>query len=90
MTQEKIITAKEIKELGEDLLPINGIFNNDDDVVDKCKRILASLPIEDKTIMLLYIYTGSLRKVAEQLNVSHTLVYKNIKRIKNEYFNDLF
>jgi len=84
------MSSKELIELSKELEPDNDIFNDDSDVLDRCKRVLMSLPIEDKTIMLLYIHYGSLRKVAKQLGVSHTLIYKNINRIKKEFLKDDF
>ena len=80
-----MLTPKEIKEIKEELLPNNSIFNNDSELLDRTKRIFASLDDIDKTILILYMELGSLRKVGEELGVSHTLIYKNIIRIREKF-----
>lgn len=80
-----MLTPKDIKDIKEDLLPVDDIFNNDSDILDRTKRIFASLDEVDKTILILYMELGSLRKVGEELGVSHTLIYKNITRIKEKF-----
>ena len=80
-----MLTPKDIKDIKEELLPIDDIFNNDSELLDRTKRIFASLDEVDKTILILYMELGSLRKVGEALGVSHTLIYKNITRIKEKF-----
>lgn len=50
------------------------------------KYIKHILSLDDyyKNIMLLFMEYGSYRKVAEETNVSHVTMTKDIKKIKNE------
>ena len=80
-----MLTPKDIKDIKEELLPIDDIFNNYSELLDRTKRNFASLDEVDKTILILYMELGSLRKVGEELGVSHTLIYKNITRIKEKF-----
>lgn len=57
-----MLTPKDIKDIKEELLPIDDIFNNDSDILDRTKRIFASLDEVDKTILILYMELGSLIK----------------------------
>lgn len=74
--------------------PVQGIWNEDDELVDSLKIEIEKLDDADKIIFVLYCETGSLREVGKMLGVSHTTVYKEIKRIKKQlldgirYFND--
>lgn len=76
---------KNIKELEDDLMPNDSIFNEEDVKMDGYKRLLRRLSVEDRTILLLYMELGSLRAVANILGVSHTLVFKKIKEIRSVF-----
>lgn len=60
------------------------IFNEEDEMVIYIKKALNLIQPADKIIMLLYSELQSLRKVGKQLGVSHTIVYREIKRIRKE------
>lgn len=73
-----------MKLAGDDYLPDVSIFATDDESVHKIKQALQRLPLADRTIIVLYAETASLRKVAEILNVSHTTIRKELRRIRKE------
>ena len=77
---------EKLLELKEDLKPNDSIFCKDEPEIRFLKYQLDSMPEDDKTLLLLYAELGSYRLVGELLNVSHTLVYNSIKKIRNEYF----
>lgn len=66
----------------EDYVPDESIWNEDDDRVLNLKRAMYSLEDADRIIFMLYCEYGSLRKVGKRLGVSHSIIYKNIRRIK--------
>lgn len=78
-----------IREIIEEYKPDNSIWREDDDIVDKIKRSIENLDDADKIIFILYCETGSLRKVGKRIGVSHTTIYKEIKRIKNRILYDI-
>lgn len=78
-----------IREIIEEYKPDNSIWREDDDIVDKIKRSIENLDDADKIIFILYCETGSLRKVGKTIGVSHTTIYKEIKRIKNRILYDI-
>lgn len=60
------------------------IFNPDDPRVARLKEIIdTKLSQADKTILLLYVDSQSLRKVGKKLNLSHMTLRKEILRIKD-------
>lgn len=68
----------------EDYEPDETIWREyDDDILD-IKRAMDSLSDADRIIFALYCEYGSLRKVGKQLGVSHSIIYKNVRRIKLE------
>ena len=69
-----------------DYVPDEGIWREDDDTVYWLKKAMQALEPADKVIFLLYCEFGSLRLVGKTLGVSHSIIYKNIKRIKNEMY----
>lgn len=60
-----------------------GIFNDDEHHIHILKKAINNLNDADKIIFILYAEYSSLRKVGDLLGVSHTIVYKEIKRINN-------
>lgn len=70
-------------------MPDETIFNKDDYKINHLKHILYNMPEDDKSLLLLYIELGNLRDVAKILNVSHTLVFKEINKIRNKYFSEI-
>ena len=67
--------------------PDESIWREYSDDVLMLKRAMNNLGDGDRVIFLLYCEYGSLRKVAKQLGVSHSIIYKNIKRIKLEMYD---
>lgn len=73
-------------------LPDRIMFAKDDrqEKAERLKEIINTrLSIEDKTIILLYVETPSYRDLGKKLNLSHTTIGKEVRRIltliRNEY-----
>lgn len=66
----------------EDYEPDETIWREYDDDILNIKQAMDSLSDADRIIFALYCEYGSLRKVGKQLGVSHSIIYKNIRRIK--------
>lgn len=77
----------EITKIIEDYKPNETIFSEDDNDVYTLKKALESLEPSDKIIFVMYCENGSLRKVGKQLGVSHTIIYKQIQRIKKQIYD---
>ena len=75
--------------LKEELKPNDSIFCNDSPKIRKLKLIINDMPEDDKALFLLYVEISNYRKVASLLGVSHTLVFKEIRRIKEKYFSEI-
>lgn len=75
---EKIINEYEVNE---------GIFNDDDHHIHILKKAINNLNPSDKIIFVLYAEYQSLRKVGEILGVSHTIVFKEIKKINKQIYD---
>lgn len=63
------------------------IFDDDDNRLIYAKQAIKQLSKSDYIIILLYAELGSLRKVGKELGISHTIIYKEIKRIRQELYN---
>lgn len=80
-------TAREIiKTASPDYLPDRSIFTTDGERVARLKQALTRLSQADRTIVILYAETASLRAVAKMLNVSHTTIRTELQRIRSELF----
>ena len=71
----------------EDYKPDYSIWREDDEDMLMLKMALDSLDDADRIIFILYAEWGSLRKVGKKLGVSHSIIYKNISRIKREIYD---
>lgn len=71
----------------EDYKPDETIWREDNDDMLLLKRALDSLEDSDRIIFILYAEWGSLRKVGKKLSVSHSIIYKNISRIKRQIYD---
>ena len=76
---KRIINEYNFKELD--------IFDEDDNRLIYAKQAIKQLSQSDYIIILLYAELGSLRKVGKELGISHTIIYKEIKRIREEIYN---
>lgn len=81
----KILTN--LKNVMEDYKPDYSIWREDDEDMLMLKMALDSLEESDRIIFVLYAEWGSLRKVGKKLGVSHSIIYKNISRIKRELYD---
>jgi len=85
--KRKSKTAREIiKVASQDYLPDLSIFATEGERVARLKQALTLLSQADRTIVILYAETASLREVAKMLNVSHTTIRTELQRIRNELF----
>lgn len=77
----------DIPKFMRDYLPDESIWNNDNEDMTILKRAYNSLNEVDRIIMLLYMEYQSLSKLAKRLNISKSLAYNEIKRIKIIIYN---
>lgn len=71
----------------DDYKPDESIWREDDDDMLLIKKALDSLDDADRIIFVLYAEYGSLRKVGKKLGVSHSIIFKNISRIKKQLYD---
>lgn len=71
-----------INRVMEDYVPDESIWREYDDDMLNIKQAMDSLEDSDRIIFMLYCEYGSLRKVGKRLGVSHSIIYKNVRRIK--------
>lgn len=71
----------------EDYKPDYSIWREDNDDMLLLKEALANIDDADRIIFVLYCEWGSLRKVGKKLGVSHSIIYKNISRIKRQIYD---
>lgn len=76
-----------IQSLIKEYAPNDSLFCEDDEQMVLIKQAVASLSPADRIIFILYAETGSLREVGKMLGVSHTTIYKEIKRIKRYIYD---
>lgn len=76
-----------IRKLSEDMETYLTTDDDDDFMVEVKDRLL-ELSHTDRTILLLYIELGSMKKVGEILVVSGSTISNNLKRIRS-YFKDI-
>lgn len=79
----------DIPKFMKDYLPDNSIWNKDNEDMFALKSAYSQLNEVDRIIMLLYMEYQSLSKLAKRLNISKSLAYNEIQRIKREIYNYL-
>lgn len=85
-------TKYNIKELYQIYAKDTSIFSEESQLIRVVKDAIETLTQPEKIILLLYAEIGSLRKLAQKLDVSHSAVIKEMKKIKGKiykYINDL-
>lgn len=75
-----------IEDIFEDYMPD---ILNDDDYWYKLKSIISSLPLSDRTILILYADCKNMREVSKKLNVSTATICNQLKRIKKNIQSQL-
>lgn len=85
--RRKKMIMNDINRVMEDYEPDETIWREYDDTVLWLKRAMNKLEDADRIIFMLYCEYGSLRKVGKKLGVSHSIIYKNIKRIKEQMYD---
>lgn len=76
--------VENIKRVMEDYEPDESIWREYSDDILNIKQAMDALSDADRIIFVLYCEYGSLRKVGKRLGVSHSIIYKNVRRIKEE------
>lgn len=76
-----------LKKVMEDYQPDESIWREYDDEILWLKKAMDELSDADRIIFVLYCEYGSLRKVGRILGVSHSIIYKNISRIKKQMYD---
>lgn len=78
----------DVQKMNKAYLTINkDILSGDSEEVMIYKECVLSLPPADQIIFLMYAEYGSLRRVGDELGVSHTTIYKQIKQIRRDIYN---
>lgn len=72
----------DVDKLVREYLPDNDLWSEEDELIGRYKRNIMRLEMADRIIFLLYVELASYRKVAKMLGCSHTLISKEINRIK--------
>ena len=76
-----------INKVLDEYKPDNSIWREYSDDVLMLKEAINNLSDADRIIFVMYAEYGSLRKVGKQLGVSHSIIYKNIMRIKKQIYD---
>lgn len=76
-----------IVEIMNEYKPNCDIWTEDGTMMFQLKTALEALPPADKIIMLIYCECGSLRDAGKELGVSHTIIYKQIQKIKRQIYD---
>lgn len=84
------MTNKELLDIISQYSPNYSIFDEDDEIIAKLKKVIfEKLSESDRRIILLYANYQNLRKVSEQLNLPITTVWRHIKKIQKNIVNNL-
>lgn len=90
MSQQIQITNEELQNIKKEYdFDVEDIFSSFDDEFRNIAIATKQLPLPDYIILLLYAHFQSQRKVGKILGVSHSIVGKELKRIRQEIFNNL-
>ena len=90
MSQQIQITNEELQNIKKEYdFDTEDIFSSFDDDFRNVVLATNKLPLPDKIILLLYAHFQSQRKVGKILGVSHSIIGKELKRIRQEIFNNL-
>lgn len=75
--------ASWIYDVEDEYKPSNDIFNEDDIIIDKIKRIIQNdLNEPERRIILAYAHLGNIRDCAKLFKVSPTTIWNKIREIK--------
>lgn len=78
------------KRIKEDYRPQDGVMAEDSPRIHALKGIIyRRLSVSDRTLLILYAETNSLRKVGALMGVSHQSVKNEIQRIRKEVLSCL-
>lgn len=77
----------DIPKFMNDYYPDMTIWNDDNEDMFILKKAFANLNDVDRIIMLLYCEYASLSKLAKRLNISKSLAYNEVQRIKKNIYN---
>lgn len=78
-------TVREYKDIREEYKYDDSIFNDEPERVAQIKYIVNNrLNLVDRTLIILYADCQNYRKLGERLGVSHTTIFKEIRRIRKD------
>lgn len=90
MSQQIQITNEELQNIKKEYdFNTEDMFSSFDDDFRNIAIATKQLPLPDYIILLLYAHFESQRKVGRVLGVSHSIVGKELKRIRAEIFDIL-
>lgn len=79
-----------LKDIKEEYKFTDDIFNEDDKRAYIAKKVIfQQLNEVDRTIILLYAHTGSLRQLGKILGCSHSTIRPEVNRIKEDIINKI-
>lgn len=80
-TENEVV--QEYRKIQEEYAYDPDIMSKDDERVARIKKIIdTKLSVVDKTIILLYVECQSYRDLGKMLNLSHTTIGREVKRIQ--------
>lgn len=80
---------REFRDIREDYAWNEDMMSDEDERVYELKRIISTrLPLEDRTLFLLYVDCQSYRMLARRLGVSHMSIRKAILKIKKKILEE--
>ena len=86
MKRQKTSTINEefnIYHIEDEYRPSNDIFNEDDIIIDKIKKVLWNvLDDTERRIIICYAHLGNIRDCAKLFKVSPTTIWSQIRSIK--------
>lgn len=84
---EIVRMKSKIMEVMNEYAPNEDMFSDEEEYMYQLKKALEALQPADKIIMLMYCESGSLRETGKELGVSHTIVYKQIQKIRQQMYD---
>lgn len=88
--KENKLKSFNIYEVEDEYKPCNDIFNEDDIIIDRIKKVIYNtLDEPDRRIILAYAELGNVRDCAKLFKVSTTTIWNKIKAIKIKIIKEL-
>ena len=88
--KENKLKGFNIYDVEDEYKPSNDIFNEDDIIIDRIKKVIYNtLDEPDRRIILAYAELGNIRDCARLFKVSPTTIWNKIKSIKIKIIKEL-